>query len=309
MTQEQILNARMTKSAKMRLLFDLGLTRNQVAELLGTNYGFAFNVHKKWREGRQQTGIEISLANFQFNHTFGVEIEAFGITQRELETELANAGINIRTESYNHSTRDNWKIVTDASIRGENGFEIVSPKLQGEDGLRQLKTVLLITTGLEAKTNKTCGIHIHFDATNFNLQTWKNLYKNYANLENWIDSFLPTSRRLSNNGFCKSMRKENYKTKIDNARDLRAIENAITNRDRYYKINTQSYWRQNSVEFRQHGGSTNFKKISNWIKFLARLVEISKQTEIENASEPNLRRFLDNDLINYFNNRRMELAA
>ena len=309
MTQEQIINSRMTKSAKMRLLFDLGLSRQQVADLLGTNYGFAFNVHKKWKEARQQTGIVNSLTNFQFNHTFGVEIEAFGITRQELETELKNAGIQTRVENWNRDNRQHWKIITDSSIRGENGFEIVSPKLQGEDGLRQLKTVLLITSGLEAKTNKTCGVHIHFDASNFELQTWKNLYKNYANLENWIDGFMPQSRRGNNNGYCKSMRRSDWVTKIDNARSLQAIESAITHRDRYFKLNTQSYWRQNSVEFRHHGGSTNFRKITNWIKFLARLVEISKEAEIENDSEPNLRRFLDNELINYFNNRRMELAA
>lgn len=309
MTQAQILNSNLNKSAKMRMLFDLGLTRNQVAELMNVGYGFAFNVHKKWSEGRQNTGIAFALSNFNFNHTFGVEIEATGITRQELETELNNAGIQTRAEGYNHSTRDHWKIIHDGSLRGENCFEIVSPKLQGETGLRTLKTVLLITRGLDAQVNKTCGIHIHFDASNFNIQTWKNLYKNYANLETWIDSFMPTSRRNNNNTYCKSMRQTNYKTKINNARDLRQIENAITSRSRYFKLNTQSYWRQNSVEFRQHGGSTNFTKISNWIKFLARLIEISKQTEIENSSTENLRRFLNNDLIEFFNNRRIELAA
>jgi hypothetical protein len=309
MTQEQILNSRMTKSAKMRLLFDLGLNRNQVSELLNVGYGFAFNVHKKWKEARANTGIALSLSNFNFNHTFGVEIEAFGITRQELETELNNAGIQTRVESWNRNTRGHWKVITDASIRGEQGFEIVSPKLQGEDGLRQLKTVLLITRGLEAKTNKSCGIHIHFDASEFNLTTWKNLYKNYANLENYIDAFMPQSRRQSNNQYCRTMRQSNYKTKIDNARNLQQIESEITSRGRYYKLNTQSFWRQNSVEFRHHAGSTNFTKISNWIKFLARLVEVSKITEIENDTNENLRRFLDNDLINYFNTRRQELAA
>lgn len=309
MTQEQIISSTLNKTAKMRLLFDLGLTRNQVAELLGTNYGFAFNVHKKWAEAQLNTRISASLTNFQFNHTFGVEIEAFGIKMQELETELRNAGINTNAEGYNHQTRDHWKIVRDASLQGANSFEIVSPKLQGEDGLRQLKTVLLITRGLEAKTNKSCGVHIHFDASNFELETWKNLYKNYANLETWIDGFMPASRRGNSNSYCHTMKVENYKTKIDNAVNLREIESNITNQSRYYKLNTQSFWRQNSVEFRQHGASVSFEKISNWIKFLARLIEISKRTEIENADDVNLRRFLNNDLINYFQNRTRELAA
>lgn len=34
-----------TKTNKMKQLFELGLTRKQIAELLGVNYGFAHNVY------------------------------------------------------------------------------------------------------------------------------------------------------------------------------------------------------------------------------------------------------------------------
>jgi hypothetical protein len=162
--------------------------------------------------------------------------------------------------------------------------------------------------GLEAKVNKTCGLHIHFDASAFNLTTWKNLYKNYARVEKLIDGFMPESRRANNNTYCKSMRVNNFETKINEATSLQEIETRITDRNRYYKLNTQSFWRQGSVEFRQHSGSVDYKKVSNWILFLARLVEFSKQAELKNETWNTLNRFLPDEMITYYKQRTETLA-
>ncbi len=51
MTLEQILQSSFTKTKKAYLLFDLGYTRSQVAELITNgNYGFAHNIWKKWND-------------------------------------------------------------------------------------------------------------------------------------------------------------------------------------------------------------------------------------------------------------------
>lgn len=39
------------------------------------------------------------------NRTFGIEIEAFGITKQAAETALRSAGIDARIEGYNHEAR------------------------------------------------------------------------------------------------------------------------------------------------------------------------------------------------------------
>lgn len=51
----------------------------------------------------------------------------------------------------------------------------------------------------------------------------------------------------------------------------------IMNGNRYYKVNACSYARHNTIEFRQHQGSTDFEKISNWVNFCAKLVAWSKK--------------------------------
>ena len=222
------------------------------------------------------------------------------------------AGINVELEDYNHSTRTHWKIVSDGSIRGNNPFELVSPILQGNEGLEQLRKVSEVLESLKTKINKTCGLHIHFDAVDFDISTWKRLYKNYASIEDIIDSFMPESRRKNNSSFCRSMRVDNFKSLIDavsstsDARlGLAALEWDITYNSRYYKLNTQSYWRHKSVEFRQHSGTVNYEKISNWILFLARFIEFSKRNEINNENWDALKGFLPDELINFYEERKM----
>ena len=49
------------------------------------------------------------------------------------------------------------------------------------------------------------------------------------------------------------------------------------NGNRYFKVNACSYARHQTIEFRQHQGSTDFEKISNWVNFCAKLVAWSKK--------------------------------
>lgn len=322
MTTQEILNATgKTKTWKIEQLLRAGKTRQETAALMNCGYGFVQNVYKnifperiRNRQTIAQIIEEFTLTNFHFNHKFGVEIEAYGITRIELVAELRAAGINVQDSQYTHATTPHWKIVSDGSLTGENTFELVSPILEGEQGLRTLKTVCLIVSGLEAKLNKTCGLHIHFDARDFNLTTWKNLFINYAKLEEQIDSFMPRSRRANNNYYCRSMKFENYESKINSVNHLQSLEAGLTElrrttvqNERYYKLNIQSYWIHKSVEFRQHSGTTKFEKIKNWILFLARMIEFSKSAQLENGNWDSLKRFLPNEIINYYETRKNEL--
>lgn len=49
---------------------------------------------------------------------FGVELEVVGVTHREAQEALTSDGIPCMVEDYNHSTRDYWKVVMDASVEG-----------------------------------------------------------------------------------------------------------------------------------------------------------------------------------------------
>jgi argonaute-like protein implicated in RNA metabolism and viral defense len=121
---------------------------------------------------------------------------------------------------------------------------------------------------------------------------------------------MPQSRRGSNNFFCKSMRVNGTTSRIDHCRDLEDIERLVTHRDRYYKLNTRSYWKHKTVEYRQHSGSIDFEKISNWLLFTARLTEYSLQGfELANDSLEETEKFLDENILNYIRRRTQQLAS
>ena len=225
-----------------------------------------------------QTAATIAPAiDYTFNRNFGIEIEAYNCTRERLARELTAAGINVQVEGYNHTDHtDHWKLVTDSSLSGNNTFELVSPILHGEQGLEELEKVCWVLDLCNAKVNDTCGLHVHMDAAEFDLQTWKNLILTYKRLEGVIDNFMPHSRR--NNHYCKALTAITENS-IKHARNIGDLRAAFFH-NRYHKVNLEAYARHRTVEFRQHGGSTNFTKMSAWIHFLAKMITFAKQGQV-----------------------------
>ena len=281
---QNILNENGTKTSKIQKLLTLGLTRRQVADLVANgNYGFVQNVYKRMMQGLTNTAAQTAatiapVIDYTFNRNFGVEIEACNCTRERLARELTAAGINVQVEGYNHTDHtDHWKLVTDSSLSGNNTFELVSPILHGEQGLEELEKVCWVLDLCNAKVNDTCGLHVHMDAAEFDLATWKNLILTYKRLEGVIDNFMPRSRR--NNHYCKTLTAITENS-IKHARNIGELRAAFFH-NRYHKVNLEAYARHRTVEFRQHGGSTNFTKMSAWIHFLAKMITFAKQGKVQ----------------------------
>ena len=263
---------------------------------------------------------------FNNERTFGVEIEFFlGRTNRrgayaeEVAQAVREQGIECYVESYNHITRPHWKIVTDSSVSYE-GLETVSPPLKGQDGLNQLKKVLKALNQVGAKVDRSCGVHVHHDASDFTLRTFKNLYGLYARFEDCIDELVPMSRRGNYNSYCASPG-----TDLEQLQKAKSIEEIVDRMypSRYIKLNCQSYRRHGTIEFRQHGGSTEYQKIMSWIVLTQMMVERAVNGTIQLKEGANdwfnfkkvLRAYawmgadeLQQEAIKYLNKRRKELA-
>lgn len=302
-----ILNQQTTKTHKIQQLILLGLTRRQVADLVTNgNYGFVQNVYAKMRLNSLVEQTNRIIETGIFNRKFGVEFEAYNVRKETLKTALNRAGIECEIEGYNHRTQRHWKIVSDGSLAGRNTFELVSPILQGNTGLEELQTICRVLSECGAKVNKSCGTHVHFDAAGFNLDTWKRIYINYSRLERTIDAFMPQSRR--DNYYCKSLKDIlNFESKISESCSLRDIDQMVFGSSRYYKVNPQSYARHNTCEFRQHSGTVEYKKISNWIKFLNNLLNISESGLIQDGTLEGLANFNDNNIVNFYKQRTINL--
>ena len=264
--------------------------------------------------------MRLTYKNFRiptFERKFGIEIECYGTTKRKVKNAIQRKGINIESEYYNHSTRSYWKIVDDASISAQGeSFEVVSPILIGADGLRQLKLVCEALEECGAKVNKSCGVHVHFDANNMEVADFKNLFKNYARSEKVIDSFIPHSRRGNNNTYCKSVLQKyrtltKTETMIDTCHSVEDMDTVINNGNRYKKVNLKSYFRHGTVEFRQHSGTIEYTKIRNWILFLHSLVAYSQKGKLVDKNNPlaSIKKIIKNENYTYLTNRIAALAA
>lgn len=308
MTVSEILNQNTTKRKKSEQLFSLGYTRIQVAEVLcNGNYGYAHNLWKKWNETQLNNTTIDSVFEFAFNRNFGVEVEFFGCNKETLKNRLRVLGVNSRFERYNHTTRNYFKFTTDRSINGENGREMVSPVLSGNGGLKKLQQACKALRLSKAKVNKSCGVHVHLEVSDFTVSNMISLVKNWYLLEKQFDKIMPLSRRSNNNTYCKSINnfgsQRIFFGKLDRCTTIRDIVNLFNTR--YLKLNLNSYVKYGTVEFRHHSGTTKFSKIKNWILICSRLVEFSKQNEVLVS---NINQILDENLQEYIEERELDFV-
>lgn len=281
---DEIVKSNKSKQTKSVSLVKLGLSSYEVSLLLGSI--------------KVQKGCKFNANTL----TFGVECETYNVIRDALIREVEQRNISIQSEGYNH--RDNnqyYKIVSDASIQGANGQEVVSPILKGRQGLNSLKMVCDSLNAIGAKVNKSTGLHVHFDASKISDLHFVQIFKNYQKLESVIDSFMPQSRRANNNMYCKSLIGLNYDTCSTKSDIIRA------NGTRYRKVNAESYLSHKTVEFRQHSGTTEYEKIANWINFLRKLIQYSFDNEIQECTSLEQVPFLTETEKQYFINRREAL--
>lgn len=225
-----------------------------------------------------------------YGTTFGVEVEFNRESLSRLEThmnaELEQHNISVAYEGYNHTTRNHWKLVTDASC----GSELVSPVLKGNAGFRELEIVLEALNSFAIREPESaCGVHVHLKPRNLTVEKVKNIYKRYAKYEREIDSWMPPSRRGNRNRWCYSIISNANAPAFEayQGNSFYELVASLSNRSRYHKVNLNSLTRYGTVEFRQHSASTDYTKISNWIKFL---IEFCEQEESESNFSTTYRR-------------------
>ena len=239
--------------------------------------------------------------------TLGIEIECFNVDRDAFIAAARSKGVKVVSESYNHTARNYYKVVRDSSIQGSSSVECVSPVLKGKAGMKSLKVICDSLNIAGARVNRSCGLHVHVGLQNISFEQYKNLFFNYIKLEGVIDSFLAYSRRDNNNGFCMS--NKGRLIEIDCSTNMQKIAEAY-NSCRYYKLNPVSYSRHNTIEFRQHQGTTDYNKIEKWVSFICKLVEFSKNNRLtESVMNISDIPFLNEEQKTYFVQRALELSS
>lgn len=208
---------------------------------------------------------------------YGIEIECISPNIREFERLSELGGLRIINENgYSHTQRHLWKITTDSSIhyrgnmRGMETMEVVSPILRGAAGMEQLKIICDSLLAAKTVVNTSCGLHVHHDATGMSVKEYTRVIMNYAQAQLAIDKLVAPSRRSPMyTHYCKPWLYS----------EIEALTRAVTKYDvvaaaeRYKVVNAHAWDAHNTLEFRQHGGTVDYNKISAWVKFGQRLIE------------------------------------
>ena len=178
----------------------------------------------------------------------------------------------------------------------ERGFEIQTPKLAGLAGENVLKRILDVLNDTASYITKACGLHIHLDTSDFtskNYSVIKRLWMFYIVFEDVLLSFLPHSRRA--NTYCLSIR-DNYHFqeiltakgkpqleqlwyRLDDEKTIREQKKGKYHSTRYNGLNLHAMFAMNHAEIRYHSGTTNAKKILEWVNLHARIFDTVQQDD------------------------------
>ena len=228
---------------------------------------------------------------------FGIEIEMTGIT-REAAAETAAEYFGTRSRYIGtyydvYAALDpegrQWKFMSDGSIDAQKRVggkkisadreyqtEMVSPICRYED-IVSIQEIVRKLKERGAFVNKTCGIHVHIDASPFDARTLRNITNIMASKEDLIYKALQVSVSREHS-YCQKVEQRfleelnRKKPKTVNGVE-RIWYGGDSRRDthyddsRYHCLNLHSVFQKGTVEFRLFNGTLHAGKIKAYIQF------------------------------------------
>ncbi len=235
------------------------------------------------------------------NQLFGVEVEMTGITREKAAAIVAEVlGTTAsKPDSTCYETRiiadqaaRKWKVMRDGSISSiqsdnsnspidEYKVELVTPPLNYTD-IELLQNIIRKLRENGARTNTSCGIHVHVDGANHTPNSLKRLINFMVARQDLIYEALEIKSRgerwcqkLSAN-LLKEMKSCTELSRNDAERIwyspandgyISGIDHQHYNPTRYHGVNLHSYFSNGTVEFRLFNSTLHAGKIKAYIQF------------------------------------------
>ena len=217
-----------------------------------------------------------------------------------------------------------WTHCYDGSINADTGYsgtEMVSKPADGDALYDTVNSLCDWAYRYEARVNRSCGLHIHFNSLDLNARQIASIGIVYKILEDTIYNMMPPSRKKAN--WCKrfpisytglrDVAKYNCEqTLVDYYYSDYGASTEKYNDSRYHGLNLHARYYHGTIEFRHHSGTLNKEKILNWIKICNAIIETgirlsSSSSKIERLYNKNIntikRYVLGTELIKYVNKR------
>ncbi len=223
--------------------------------------------------------------------TFGVELEMTGITRKTAAgiaaeyfgTEVEYIGGCYDKYIAKDSTGRMWCFVSDSSIRVERGkhgegqqVEMVTPILHYND-IETLQELIRRIRKAGAKTNSSCGLHIHVGADQHTARSLRNLVNIFTSKQDIIfKALVVDSNRKS---YCMKLENRlsenlNKCRKFDMAKvadvwyaGYGGDRNAHYNSSRYHAVNLHAVFTKGTVEFRYFNSTLHAGKVKAYVQF------------------------------------------
>lgn len=233
-------------------------------------------------------------ATINWHRKMGIEIETVVAiigqgedrdVQQLLASVLNNQGISTIARSYSRQPVPGSNLLCveyDTSLRDESRYrgirwakiEIKTAPLPWDEIERILPPTLDVIRYLGARCNASTGLHVHhhFPEAKDRPQTVRNLQHLWWRYHNVMYGLVPPSRFT--NVHCRPPRPADAK-RFDACRSYADLCQALRRADRYDGLNLTNLANQErmTVEWRIHGGTTDWSKIKAWALSTQRWVE------------------------------------
>ncbi|KAL0491765.1 CobT [Acrasis kona] len=255
------------------------------------------------------------------NRCFGVEVEYYNNSQikEPSETDLDNYGTAISnalsTETGlqvdyvrkpSKSISNSWVLTTDETVRTsvnlavvdekvDWGMELVSPKLAGRTGLKNvIKVLYSLSNQQNVHMVSSADLHVHIDGSDWLVDDKSEeakkvfqLFIKYEEVLILLSSGMTRDDTMSvykkarylrdERGFdtAKRYHPDDIISALEKAPDNHTMAQIMCNKDRNWCLNLMN-WKKDgykSIEFRSHNGTVDAREVVYWIALLVIFVE------------------------------------
>lgn len=197
-----------------------------------------------------------------------------------------------------------WRFVSDGSL-SDGGTEYLGGPFAGEQAITSTQAFDKAT--LEYRNiDKSCGYHIHLDATTESESAIENFVRFCVHTQDSIAKLCSKDRQNQYNGIKETPSSGLYCQKLPNYPANMTLEEytysvcgkcRVNKKDkysaaRYFWLNTHSYFYRMTMEIRLHQGAVNSKTVLCWAELWLKFFEYCKNTPFNPE--------MSNQILNYF---------
>lgn len=263
--------------------FKEGVKVRKLAEVYLDSGTFSKLADKRVRLHMTKAKVPTSMDNH-----IGVEIE-FACKQdsNTVADKLFEAGVGRHIQ-----IKRDGSILVDDTFPHAIEIAIIAKQTDIFDVIKKIAEVL--NNKLNVRIDKSCGLHVHVDMRNRDhVKSFYNLIK----MQKYLYSMVPAKR--------KAQRDDNGYSQMIDSPEWKVTPN------HYYGVNSEAFNKYKTLEIRMHCGTSQARKINNWISFILAIVEANKLTDVIPDSIKDMKETLKitDGLIKYIESRLAKFAA